>query len=51
MNDESIKNVYKELKIQIEQLMDRKDIDFVNMSKIMHQLTQDFDSTIKHRYP
>ena len=51
MNDESVKNVYKELKNQIEEFMNHKDIDFLNMSKIMHQITQDFDSSIKHRYP
>lgn len=51
MDDESIKNVYKELKNQVEQFMDIRDIDFVNMSKLMHQLAQDFDTPIKHRYP
>ncbi len=51
MNDESIKNVHKQLKNQIEQFMDNKDIDFLNMSRLMHQLAQDFDTPIKHRYP
>ena len=51
MNEESIKIVYKELKNEIEQIMNNKNIDFCSMSKIMHKLAQDFDSSIKHRYP
>lgn len=51
MNQDEIKNVYKQLKDQIDQLMDNSGIDFVNMSKVMHQLAQDFDSPIKRRYP
>ena len=51
MNENSFQNIYKQLKSQIEQFMDKSDIDYCNMSKIVHQLAQDFDTPIKHRYP
>jgi len=51
MDDNSIKSVYKILKNEIEEIMDKNDIDFLTMSRIMHKLANDFDSSIKHRYP
>ena len=51
MDDNSIKQLYKTIKSEMDRLMDQHDLDFTTRSKIMHLLTQDFDSTIKHRYP
>ena len=51
MDDNAIKEVYKAIRSELEQLMDKNDLDFVTRSKIMHQLTNEFDSSIKHRYP
>lgn len=51
MDDESIKTVYKQIKSELDQLMENKNIDFYSMSKIIHQLVQDFDTPLKHRYP
>lgn len=51
MNQEEIKLIYKQLKDQIDNLMDNSSIDFVNMSKVMHQLAEDFDTPIKRRFP
>ena len=51
MDDESIKVVYQKIKTEIDQLMENKNIDFYSMSKIIHQLVQDFDTPLKNRYP
>lgn len=51
MDDNAIKQVYKQLQGEIEHLMAKEDLDFVTMSKIMHQLANDFDQVRKHRYP
>lgn len=51
MNDIELKRLYKHLKGEIEQIMDQKNVDFVSMSKVIHQLVNDFDTVRKHRYP
>ena len=51
MNDNEIKSIYKQLKGQIDEIMDVQGIDFVTMSKVMHQLVAQFDNVRKQRYP
>ena len=51
MDDQDLKHVYRQLKGEIDSIMDKEGVDFVTMSKIIHQLVNDFDQVRKHRYP
>jgi hypothetical protein len=51
MDDELVKQVYNHLKGEIDQIMDKNNLDFCSMSKIMHKLVENFDHVVKQRYP